>query len=35
VKGPLDDVVQPWPEEIVMTQAMRDQVTRRWKEYGL
>ena len=33
-KGPLDDVVQPWPDEIRMTEAMREQVTRRWKEYG-
>jgi 4-hydroxy-3-polyprenylbenzoate decarboxylase len=34
-KGPLDDIQQPWPEEIVMSAAMREQVTRRWKEYGL
>ena len=34
-KSPLDDVAQPWPAEIVMTEAMREQVTRRWKEYGL
>jgi len=33
-KGPLDDIVQPWPDEIRMTEAMREQVTRRWKEYG-
>jgi 4-hydroxy-3-polyprenylbenzoate decarboxylase len=24
-----------WPEEIVMDPAIRDRVTRRWKEYGL
>ncbi len=24
-----------WPEEIVMDEAVRAQVTRRWKEYGL
>jgi 4-hydroxy-3-polyprenylbenzoate decarboxylase len=34
-KGPLDDVQQPWPEEIAMSPAMREQVSRRWKEYGL
>ena len=34
-KGPLDDVGQPWPEEIRMTDEMRDRVTRRWKDYGL
>jgi len=33
-KGPLDDVAQPWPEEIRMSAAMREQVTRRWREYG-
>jgi 4-hydroxy-3-polyprenylbenzoate decarboxylase len=33
-KGPLDDVTQPWPREIVMTDAIRERVTRRWKEYG-
>ena len=34
-KGPLDDVVQPWPEEIVMSDEIRERVTRRWKDYGL
>jgi 4-hydroxy-3-polyprenylbenzoate decarboxylase len=34
-KGPLDDVVQAWPDEIAMTDEMRARVTRRWKEYGL
>jgi 4-hydroxy-3-polyprenylbenzoate decarboxylase len=34
-KGPLDDVVQPWPDEIVMTEEIRERVTRRWKDYGL
>jgi 4-hydroxy-3-polyprenylbenzoate decarboxylase len=33
-KGPMDDLGQPWPDEIVMTPQMREQVTRRWKEYG-
>jgi 4-hydroxy-3-polyprenylbenzoate decarboxylase len=34
-KGPLDDIVQPWPSEITMTEEMRARVTRRWKDYGL
>src|SRR5262245_21189019 len=34
-KRALDDVAQPWPEEITMTDEMRERVTRRWKEYGL
>jgi len=34
-KGPLDDVAQPWPEEIRMSEAVRERVTRRWKDYGL
>ena len=34
-KGPLDDVTQAWPEEIRMSDAVRERVTRRWKEYGL
>jgi 4-hydroxy-3-polyprenylbenzoate decarboxylase len=34
-KGPLDDVRQEWPEEIVMSEEIRRLVTRRWKEYGL
>jgi 4-hydroxy-3-polyprenylbenzoate decarboxylase len=33
-KGPLDDVRQPWPGEIAMSPAMREQVARRWKDYG-
>jgi 4-hydroxy-3-polyprenylbenzoate decarboxylase len=33
-KGPLDDVRQPWPQEIVMRDEIRALVTRRWKEYG-
>jgi 4-hydroxy-3-polyprenylbenzoate decarboxylase len=33
-KGPLDDVVQPWPAEIVMDDEVRARVTRRWKDYG-
>jgi 4-hydroxy-3-polyprenylbenzoate decarboxylase len=34
-KGPLDDVTQPWPEEIAMSAEVRERVTRRWKDYGL
>jgi len=34
-KSALDDVVQPWPEEIRMSAEMRERVTRRWKDYGL
>jgi 4-hydroxy-3-polyprenylbenzoate decarboxylase len=34
-KGPMDDLGQPWPEEIRMTDEMRDRVARRWKDYGL
>jgi len=33
-KGPLDDVAQPWPEEIVMSAEIRERVGRRWKDYG-
>jgi 4-hydroxy-3-polyprenylbenzoate decarboxylase len=33
-KSALDDVAQPWPREIVMTEAIRELVTRRWKDYG-
>jgi 4-hydroxy-3-polyprenylbenzoate decarboxylase len=34
-KGPMDDIVQPWPEEIRMSDDVRALVSRRWKEYGL
>jgi 4-hydroxy-3-polyprenylbenzoate decarboxylase len=34
-KGPLDDVAQPWPEEIRMSDEVRALVTQRWKDYGL
>ncbi|MBI2156224.1 MAG: menaquinone biosynthesis decarboxylase [Candidatus Rokubacteria bacterium] len=34
-KGPLDDVGQPWPEEIRMSEEIRALVARRWKDYGL
>ena len=34
-KGPMDDVTQAWPDEIVMTDEIRERVSRRWKDYGL
>ncbi|MBI1736361.1 MAG: menaquinone biosynthesis decarboxylase [Candidatus Rokubacteria bacterium] len=34
-KGPMDDLGQPWPDEIRMTDEVRALVSRRWKEYGL
>jgi len=34
-KGPLDDVTQAWPDEIRMSDEIRERVTRRWKDYGL
>jgi 4-hydroxy-3-polyprenylbenzoate decarboxylase len=34
-KGPMDDIGQPWPEEIAMSPEVRERVTRRWKDYGL
>jgi len=34
-KGPLDDVSQAWPDEIRMSEDVRERVTRRWKDYGL
>ncbi|HLG07679.1 MAG TPA: menaquinone biosynthesis decarboxylase [Gaiellaceae bacterium] len=33
-KLPAEDA-RPWPEEIVMSDEIRDLVTRRWAEYGL
>ncbi|MBI4561928.1 MAG: menaquinone biosynthesis decarboxylase [Candidatus Rokubacteria bacterium] len=32
-KGPMDDVAQEWPDEIVMSEEIRALVTRRWREY--
>jgi 4-hydroxy-3-polyprenylbenzoate decarboxylase len=32
-KGPLDDVRQEWPDEIRMSDEIRELVTRRWREY--
>ena len=34
-KGPLDDIVQTWPDEIRMSEEIRERVSRRWKDYGL
>jgi 4-hydroxy-3-polyprenylbenzoate decarboxylase len=34
-KGPMDELGQAWPDEIRMTDEMRERVTRRWKDYGL
>jgi 4-hydroxy-3-polyprenylbenzoate decarboxylase len=34
-KSAMDDLGQPWPEEIRMTDEIRQLVTRRWKDYGL
>ena len=34
-KGPMDELGQTWPDEIRMTDEMRERVTRRWKDYGL
>ena len=34
-KGPLDDITQAWPDEIRMSEEIRERVTRRWKDYGL
>jgi 4-hydroxy-3-polyprenylbenzoate decarboxylase len=34
-KDAMDDLGQPWPEEIRMTDEVRERVTRRWKDYGL
>ncbi|MFZ1060995.1 MAG: menaquinone biosynthesis decarboxylase [Candidatus Rokuibacteriota bacterium] len=34
-KGPLDNVAQDWPDEIVMSEEIKALVSRRWREYGL
>jgi 4-hydroxy-3-polyprenylbenzoate decarboxylase len=34
-RPPLDPVGQPWPDEIRMTDDVRERVSRRWREYGL
>ena len=34
-KLPAEGHSRSWPEEIVMDEATRELVTRRWKDYGL
>jgi 4-hydroxy-3-polyprenylbenzoate decarboxylase len=34
-KLPSEGVVRAWPEEMRMSDAIKDQVTRRWQEFGL
>ncbi len=34
-KLPEEGHPRPWPEDITMTPEMKDQVTRRWAEYGI
>jgi 4-hydroxy-3-polyprenylbenzoate decarboxylase len=34
-KTAMDDIAQPWPEEIAMSEEIRALVSRRWREYGL
>jgi 4-hydroxy-3-polyprenylbenzoate decarboxylase len=34
-RGPLDAVQQAWPDEIRMSEEIRQRVTRRWRDYGL
>ena len=34
-RAPLDRVEQPWPDEILMSDEVRQRVTMRWREYGL
>ncbi len=34
-RPPLDPVEQPWPEEIRMSEEVRQRVAQRWREYGL
>ena len=34
-RAPLDRVEQPWPDEILMSDEVRQRVTTRWREYGL
>ena len=33
-RAPLDRVEQPWPDEIRMSDEVRERVARRWREYG-
>lgn len=34
-KYPEDGLMRPWPDDIVMQQAIIDKVTQRWPEYGI
>ena len=34
-KTPEEGMQREWPEDMVMDQSIKDQVSRRWKEYGL
>ncbi len=34
-KGPLDDHHREWPDDIVMSEEVKEKVSRRWKELGL
>jgi 4-hydroxy-3-polyprenylbenzoate decarboxylase len=34
-KWPGEGVVRPWPDEIRMSQEVRERVTRRWPEFGI
>lgn len=34
-KWPEEGMQRPWPDDIVMTEEMKQWVTRRWQEYGL
>ncbi|MGB9920396.1 MAG: menaquinone biosynthesis decarboxylase [Moorellales bacterium] len=34
-KGPGEGYPREWPRQLTMTEAVKDLVTRRWKEYGL
>jgi len=34
-KGPSDGLMRPWPDDIEMTDAIKNLVTKRWSEYGL
>ena len=35
VKIPGEGTVREWPDELVMSDAVKEQVTRRWAEFGL
>ncbi len=34
-KGPSEGYMREWPPDIVMADAMRERVTKRWKDFGL